>query len=129
METFQIIKWTLFPLLDVCKFIEESVKVKPDIIFTHHRDYLNIDHQIIYRATITAFHPQIGDDAEKGSLNFRRSIYISKNMKKGDVLTQNNLRIIRPGLGLPPKYYDTVLGRKVKNDLKKGTALKWELIS
>jgi pseudaminic acid synthase len=68
-------------------------------------------------------------DAEKGSLNFRRSIYISKNMKKGDVLTQNNLRIIRPGLGLPPKYYDTVLGRKVKNDLKKGTALKWELIS
>ena len=68
-------------------------------------------------------------DAEKGSLIFRRSLYIAEDMNAGDVLTQDNLRIIRPGLGLPPKYYDTVLGRKVKNDLKKGTALKWELIS
>ena len=49
-------------------------------------------------------------------------------MKKGDVLTEKNLRIVRPGLGLEPKYYDVLLGRKVKNDLKKGTAIKWGLI-
>ena len=68
-------------------------------------------------------------DVEKPSMKFRRSLYIAKDMKKGDMLTEENLRIVRPGLGLSPKYYDNVLGRKVKNDLKKGTALKWELIS
>jgi len=65
---------------------------------------------------------------EKKSLIFRRSIYISKDIKKGDTLTKNNLSIIRPGLGLPPKYIDIVLGRKVTCDLKKGTPLKWEII-
>ena len=52
------------PLLDVCKFIEENVKVKPDIIFTHHKDCLNIDHQIIYRATVTSFRPQTGNNVK-----------------------------------------------------------------
>ncbi len=59
-------------------------------------------------------------DVEKGSLTFRRSLYIAKDMKKGDVLTEKNLRIVRPGLGLPPKYYDILLGRKVNKDAKKG---------
>jgi len=68
-------------------------------------------------------------DAEKGSLSFRRSLYIAEDMKKGDVLNEKNLRIIRPGLGLPPKYYDVLLGRKVKKDVKKGTAVGWELIA
>ena len=67
--------------------------------------------------------------AEKGSLTFRRSLYIAEEMKKGDVLTEKNLRIMRPGLGLPPKYYDILLGRKVKKDVKKGTAVGWELIN
>ena len=49
-------------------------------------------------------------------------------MKKGDILTEKNLRIVRPGLGLAPKYYDVVLGRKVNQDVKKGTALSWEMI-
>ena len=53
-------------------------------------------------------------DVEKGSLTFRRSLYIAEDMKKGDVLTKKNLRIVRPGLGLAPKYYDVILGRKVK---------------
>ena len=61
--------------------------------------------------------------AEKGSLTFRRSLYIAEDMKKGDVLNEQNLRIVRPGLGLEPKYYDILLGRKVSRDVKKGTAL------
>ena len=68
-------------------------------------------------------------EAEKNSLKFRRSLYIAEDMKKGDVLTEKNLRIVRPGLGLPPKYYDVILGRKINQDAKKGTAIKWELIS
>ena len=50
-------------------------------------------------------------------------------MKKGDVLNEKNLRIVRPGLGLPPKYYDVLLGKKVNCDLKKGTAVEWDLFS
>lgn len=67
-------------------------------------------------------------DAEKSSLIFRRSLYIAKDMKRGDVLTEENLCIIRPGLGLKPKYYDIMLGRTVKKNLKKGTPLNWKLI-
>jgi len=67
-------------------------------------------------------------DAEKGSLTFRRSLYIAMDMKKGDVLNEKNLRIVRPGLGLAPKYFDIILGRKVDRDVKKGTAVSWELV-
>ena len=67
-------------------------------------------------------------EAEKNSLVFRRSLYIAEDMKKGDVLNEKNMRIVRPGLGLPPKYYDVLLGRKINRDLKKGLALTWELI-
>jgi N-acetylneuraminate synthase len=68
-------------------------------------------------------------EAEKGSLKFRRSLYIAKDMKKGDVLNEENLRIVRPGLGLPPKYYDILLGRKVNRDVKKGMAVEWGIFS
>ena len=67
-------------------------------------------------------------EQEKSSLVFRRSLYISDDMKKGDVLNEKNLRIVRPGMGLPPKYYETLLGRKINRDVKKGTALTWEMI-
>jgi pseudaminic acid synthase len=67
-------------------------------------------------------------EAEKGSLTFRRSLYIAEDMKKGDVFTEKNLRIVRPGLGLEPKYYEILLGRKVTKNLKKGMAVKWDLI-
>lgn len=68
-------------------------------------------------------------EAEKRSLTFRRSLYISKDMKAGEELTLENLRIVRPGLGLSPKYYDVLLGRKVKKDVKKGIAVNWDLIA
>ena len=67
-------------------------------------------------------------EAEKGSLIFRRSLYIAEDMKAGETFTSKNLRIVRPGLGLPPKYYDVLLGRKVNQDVKKGTAVNWELV-
>ena len=63
--------------------------------------------------------------SEKSSSIFRRSLYISEDIKKGDVLTEENLRIVRPGLGLSPKYYEILLGKKVNSDQKKGTALQW----
>ena len=65
-------------------------------------------------------------EAEKGTTVFRRSLYITKDIKKGDVLSEKNFRIIRPGLGLSPRYYDILMGRTINQDLKKGTAVKWE---
>ena len=67
-------------------------------------------------------------EAEKSSLAFRRSLYIAEDMKKGDELTKKNLRIVRPGLGLPPKYYDVIIGRKVNRNVKKGTAVEWGMV-
>ena len=67
-------------------------------------------------------------DAEKKSLQYRRSLYIVQNMKAGEVLTKDNVQAIRPGLGLPPKYLDIILGRIVKLDVVRGTAIKFELL-
>jgi pseudaminic acid synthase len=67
-------------------------------------------------------------EAEKGSLVFRRSIYVAEDLKAGDVLTSRNLRCVRPGLGLPPKYYDVLLGRRVVRGAKKGTPMQWDLL-
>lgn len=66
--------------------------------------------------------------AEKPSLKLRCSLYIAKDMKAGDVLTPDNLRIVRPGMGLPPKYYDVFLERKVCCDIRKGAALDWDKV-
>jgi|TARA_Y100000031_G_scaffold14775_1_gene15650 N-acetylneuraminate synthase len=69
------------------------------------------------------------NEAEKDSLIYRRSLYIAVDMKKGDVLDEQNLRIVRPGLGLEPKYYDILLGRRVKRDVKKGIPVNWDIIN
>ena len=66
--------------------------------------------------------------AEKKSLQYRRSLYIAKDIKAGEVLTEENMRAIRPGLGLPTKYYDLFLGKKINCDAKKGTPVTWQLI-
>ena len=65
-------------------------------------------------------------DYEKKSFVFRRSLYIVEDMKSGDLLTEKNIRCIRPGLGLSPKYYEILLGKCVTRDMKKGTPLSWE---
>lgn len=67
-------------------------------------------------------------EAEKKSIQFRRSLYVVKDLKAGDVLTRENISAIRPGLGLPVKYLEQMLGKIVKQDVKRGTGLKWELI-
>lgn len=67
-------------------------------------------------------------EAEKKSLQFRRSLYVVEDLKTGDELTRRNLRAIRPGLGLPTKYLEVFLGKRVKCDVKRGTALAWDLI-
>ena len=64
-------------------------------------------------------------DAEMNSLQFRRSLYVVKAIKAGEIFTRQNVRAIRPGLGLPTKYLDVILGKTAKRDLPKGTAVSW----
>lgn len=66
--------------------------------------------------------------AERPSLEHRRSLYIVRDMNAGEVFTRDNLRTIRPGFGLPPKFVEVFLGRKASRDIKKGTPLNWELL-
>ncbi|MDP2127599.1 MAG: pseudaminic acid synthase [Pseudohongiella sp.] len=74
-------------------------------------------------------HIQYGPtEAEKKSLQYRRSLYVVKDLRAGDVLTPENLRAIRPGLGLATKYQSMVMGKSIKSDVKRGTALTWELL-
>lgn len=63
---------------------------------------------------------------ELNSMKFRRSIYVSKDTKAGEVLTRENIRIIRPGYGMEPKYYDLLLGKKIKSDVKAGEPINWD---
>jgi pseudaminic acid synthase len=67
-------------------------------------------------------------EAEKKSLQYRRSLYVVQDLKAGDVLTYKNVRAIRPGLGLPTKYLEQILGKTVNQDVKRGTALEWKLL-
>jgi pseudaminic acid synthase len=67
-------------------------------------------------------------EAEKKSIQFRRSLYIVQDLKAGDTLTADNVRAIRPGFGLPPKYLEQLMGRIVSRDVKRGTAIAWEML-
>jgi pseudaminic acid synthase len=67
-------------------------------------------------------------DEEKKSRVFRRSLFTVKDIYKGEIFTQENLRSIRPANGLSPKYIAEILGRAAKKNIKKGTPLNWDLV-
>lgn len=68
-------------------------------------------------------------EKESKSVVFRRSLYVAEDLAPGDVLSEQNLRIIRPGLGLPPKYFETLLGKRVGRAVRRGTPMSWDLLS
>jgi len=64
--------------------------------------------------------------SEYGNVKFRRSLYFVKDVKKGEIITKEHVRSIRPGYGLPPKYYNKILGNIARYDMKEGTPLSWD---
>jgi pseudaminic acid synthase len=66
--------------------------------------------------------------SENKSVNFKRSIFIAEDMELGDFFSEKNLRIVRPGSGLHPRYYEKILGKRVSKNVSKGTALDWNHI-
>ncbi len=67
-------------------------------------------------------------EGEQGNLAFRRSVFVVQDIRAGETLTEENIRVIRPSDGLAPKYYETVLGRKAAVDLKRGTPLQMDMV-
>lgn len=67
-------------------------------------------------------------EAEKGSMAFRRSIYVARDIQAAEPFTPENIRIVRPGHGMAPKYYDTLLGKRANRPLKKGTPVSWDMV-
>ncbi|EJL08120.1 pseudaminic acid synthase [Pseudomonas chlororaphis] len=67
-------------------------------------------------------------EAERQSVLYRRSLYVTRDMAAGEVFSRDNVRAIRPGLGLAPKHIDAVLGRCARQALKRGTALDWAFV-
>jgi len=66
--------------------------------------------------------------AEAGSMQFRRSLYVVRDIKGGEIFTAENVRSIRPGYGLSPKYLDAVLGSRAAGDIKRGMPLSWDQV-
>jgi len=67
-------------------------------------------------------------EAERPSLKFRRTLYVAEDMAPGDVFTEKNLRAIRPGTGLPPKYIDLFMGKSIAVKAARGTPVSWDLL-
>ena len=69
------------------------------------------------------------EGSERANLVFRRSLYVVADVRRGETLSHDNVRSIRPGYGLPPKYLPDILGRPARRDIARGTALAWDLVS
>lgn len=67
--------------------------------------------------------------SELGNVKFRRSLYFVKDLKAGQKITEADIRSVRPGFGLPPKHFDELLGRAVRQDITRGTAVQWVLLN
>ena len=66
--------------------------------------------------------------SSKKNLNSKRSIYVSKNIKKGDIISKDNIRIVRPNFGLHPKFFQKILGKKINKNLYPGDRMKMKFI-
>ncbi|MGZ5255997.1 MAG: SAF domain-containing protein, partial [Flavitalea sp.] len=68
-------------------------------------------------------------DKQRKGRDFSRSLYVSENMSAGEIISEKNVRSVRPGFGLHPRHYSSIIGKKVNKDLEKGTAFKLDFIA
>jgi pseudaminic acid synthase len=67
-------------------------------------------------------------EKKKKSRQFARSLYVAEDVKEGEVISEKNVRSVRPGYGLHPKYFSKIVGRRFRKEALKGTPLSWDLI-
>lgn len=65
-------------------------------------------------------------DSEKQNLNFRRSLYFVRDLKKGEKITKQSIKSVRPGYGILPKYFDQIIGKRLKEDVQSNTPVKFK---
>lgn len=102
--------------------VDSSFSIEPDELAS-----LVDESERAWKALGKVHYGPVGKEAE--SVKFRRSIYIAEDMEPGELFTGDNVRVVRPGFGLAPKYFDKILGQKISTKAKKGTPLSWELIA
>lgn len=84
----------------------------------------------VARAEVMIGHPSFGPGlAEEANVTFRRSLYVVSDVARGDLLTADNVRSIRPGFGLSPRHASVVIGRRAAREAPRGTPVTWELIA
>ena len=66
--------------------------------------------------------------SEQGNIKFRRSLYFVKDIKAGELITDEHVKSIRPGYGLPPKYWNEIIGKKVEVNMEKGLPVSWDVV-
>ena len=101
----------------------------PDSEFSLEPDQLNslcIKCKSVWEALGSAGYER--KPVEKDNIKFRRSIYVVRDIDSGEVLTKENIRSIRPGYGLPPKYFNELIGKRVKSRVEKGTPVDWDML-
>ena len=103
------------------KGVDSSFSMEPQEL-----EELCVDSKIAWKAIGNASYDI--KDIEKENIKYRRSIYAVKEISEGDIFTEENIRRIRPGYGLPPKYYNEIIGQKSIKKIEFGTAIKWDHI-
>ena len=101
----------------------------PDSEFSIEPDQLNslcIKCKSVWEALGSAGYER--KPVEKDNIKFRRSIYVVRDIDSGEALTKENIRRIRPGYGLPPKYFNELIGKRVKSRVEKGTPVDWDML-
>ena len=101
----------------------------PDDSFSlEKKDLLQLcrDSKIAWKAMGTVNYSR--KESEKGNMVFRRSLYVVQDVKRGQPLSSQNVRSIRPGFGLAPKYYEYCLGKKANCDIERGTPLSFDMM-
>jgi N-acetylneuraminate synthase len=100
-----------------------------DSVFSMEPEEMKILVEESIRAWEALGHTQYGPtENERKSIKFRRSLYIAEDMNNGDLFTLKNLRVVRPGYGLHPKYYKILLSKRINKSAKKGDPVTWDLI-
>lgn len=109
------------------KLTENSGSEDDAFSLTPHEFKQMVDSVRIVEKTLGNIHYD-GVNSESKSKKFRRSLFIVKDVKKGELLTEENIKSIRPSNGLHTKFYENILGKKARDDIEIGTPLSWELI-
>jgi pseudaminic acid synthase len=125
----------LLPILSIAMgatVIEKHFKLNDNVggadasFSINEKDFKNLVDQVRLAESAMGIETYELTDKQISGKRYGRSIYISNDVKKGEILTEDNIKCVRPGLSLHPRHYNNILGKKVKNDFDKGSRIKLE---